>query len=115
MYRMPLDSQAKIREIWAHYEAGDECDKEKEATRQVISSIPDEVRFKIFHGMCGPGKGVLMGKVMNACLAFLKDATPAVRSQFQNVWFDDKMGLDEKETEFKKLAYSLLTGDAVGD
>jgi hypothetical protein len=37
MYRLPLDAQNKIREIWAHYEAGDECDKEKDATRQVNS------------------------------------------------------------------------------
>ncbi|KAI6183542.1 hypothetical protein M3Y97_00499900 [Aphelenchoides bicaudatus] len=99
MYRLPLDAQEKIRQIWAHYAPGDECDKEKDETRQVIQSIPEEVRFKIFHGMCGP--------------AFLKDATPAVRSQFQNAWFDDKLSLDEKETEFKKLAYSLLTGDAL--
>lgn len=35
MYRLPLDAQAKVREIWAHYEAGDECEKEKDATRQV--------------------------------------------------------------------------------
>ncbi|KAI6227974.1 hypothetical protein M3Y95_00573400 [Aphelenchoides besseyi] len=98
-HRLPLDAQAKIRDIWAHYEAGDECDKEKEATRQVIQSIPDEVRFSIFKGMCGP--------------SFLKNADQAVRSQFQNVWFNDHLSLDEKEAEFKKLAYSLLTGDAL--
>ncbi|KAI6196801.1 hypothetical protein M3Y94_01152000 [Aphelenchoides besseyi] len=100
-HRLPLDAQAKIRDIWAHYEAGDECDKEKEATRQVIQSIPDEVRFSIFKGMCGP--------------SFLKNADQAVRSQFQNVWFNDHLSLDEKEAEFKKLAYSLLTGDAVSE
>ncbi|CAD5215693.1 unnamed protein product [Bursaphelenchus xylophilus] len=99
MYRLPADAQEKIKQIWANYEAGDECDKENEATMQVVHSIPEEVRFKVFHGMCGP--------------AFLKDASPAIRTQFQNIWFDDNLSLDEKESEFKKLAFSLLTGSAL--
>ncbi|KAI6242863.1 hypothetical protein M3Y99_00195000 [Aphelenchoides fujianensis] len=98
-YRLPLDAQNKIREIWAHYEAGDECEKEKQATREVIQSIPEEVRMKVFKGMCGP--------------SFLKDADQSVRSQFQAVWFNDNLSLEAKETEWKKLAYSLLTGDAL--
>ncbi|CAD5211332.1 unnamed protein product [Bursaphelenchus okinawaensis] len=99
MYRLPADAQEKIKQIWADYEAGDECDKRNEATMQVVHAIPEEVRFKVFHGMCGP--------------AFLKDVSPAIRTQFQNVWFDDNMSIDEKESEFKKLAYSLLTGAAL--
>lgn len=99
MYRLPAESQEKIRQIWAHYEAGDECEKESEATMQVIQAIPQEVRMKVFHGMCGP--------------AFLKDVSPTVRTQFQNIWFDDNLILDEKEAQFKRLAFSLLTGTSV--
>lgn len=86
MYRLPLDAQTKIREIWAHYEAGDECEKEKDATGQVIQSIPQEVRFKVFRGMCGQALTWLKYRRPMSRPAFLKDATPAARTQFQNVW-----------------------------
>ncbi|KAH7723064.1 Protein F40E10.5 [Aphelenchoides avenae] len=49
--------------------------------------------------MCGP--------------AFLKDASNTVRNEFKRIWFDEKLTLDEKSSEFQKLAYSTLNGEAL--
>lgn len=101
MHRLPLDVQGKIRAVWANYKDGDECLKQREETREIVQAIPDEQRHKIFHGMCGP--------------AFLKDASNTVRNEFKRIWFDEKLTLDEKSSEFQKLAYSTLNGEAVSD
>ena len=93
-YRLPQEAQSKIHAIWIKYEAGDDCEEEQIATQNVIMSIPDEARHAAFKGMCGPG--------------FLKNESEAVRDAFHGVWFNDELGVDEKEVEFRKLAVQII-------
>jgi len=98
-YRLPQDSQAKIHAIWLKYEPGDECEEEQDSTRKVILDIPDDVRFTAFKGMCGPG--------------FLKNESGAIRDEFQKVWFDETLSIEQKQVEFRKMATLRLSGVAL--
>uniref|UniRef100_A0A914HIU4 Uncharacterized protein n=1 Tax=Globodera rostochiensis TaxID=31243 RepID=A0A914HIU4_GLORO len=97
-YRLPSDAQAKIHAIWVKYQPGDECDDEQEATRAVISAIPEEVRMQIFKGVCGPG--------------FLKNESGEAVEKFRHVWFNDELNVEQKQTEFRKIAKELLKGES---
>jgi len=99
LHKLPEEYQEKIKAIWAEYQEGEECFKELKQTREVIHSLPSEARHKIFKGMCGP--------------SFLKNASQTVRVEFKKVWFDPNLTIDEKELAFKRLAYSLLSGEAL--
>uniref|UniRef100_A0A914D3Z1 Uncharacterized protein n=1 Tax=Acrobeloides nanus TaxID=290746 RepID=A0A914D3Z1_9BILA len=99
LHKLPEEIQEQIKKIWENYQEGEECFKEQKETRKILHEIPDEVRHRIFKGMCGP--------------SFLRNASETIRTEFKKVWFDAKMTIEEKEVAFKKLAYSLLTGDAL--
>uniref|UniRef100_A0A915MCZ1 Uncharacterized protein n=1 Tax=Meloidogyne javanica TaxID=6303 RepID=A0A915MCZ1_MELJA len=96
-YRLPQDAQAKIHAIWVNYQAGDECEQEQEQTRAIIMAIPEETRMQLFKGVCGPG--------------FLKNESDEVRDRFMHVWFNDDMTIEQKQTEFRKLAQELLKNE----
>lgn len=70
-----------------------------DATNEVIRSIPEETRMQAFKGMCGPG--------------FLKNESNDVRQEFQKLWFDENLSIEQKQTEFKRLAAQKLSGSAV--
>uniref|UniRef100_A0A1I7Z9B1 DUF148 domain-containing protein n=1 Tax=Steinernema glaseri TaxID=37863 RepID=A0A1I7Z9B1_9BILA len=97
--KLPAEAQAKVRFIWSTYEEGKPCDQEHEETKKVVKALPQDVRRKLFSGLCGP--------------SFLRNASETVRSEFKNVWFDMKMELADKEALFHKLAFSLLTGESL--
>lgn len=98
-YRLPQDAQAKIHSIWIKYEPGEDCEEEQEQTRAIIMNIPEEVRFSIFKGVCGPG--------------FLKNETDTNKDAFKKLWFDENLTIEQKRTEFKKLAESVLSGNSL--
>uniref|UniRef100_A0A915D8A8 Uncharacterized protein n=1 Tax=Ditylenchus dipsaci TaxID=166011 RepID=A0A915D8A8_9BILA len=98
-YRLPQDAQAKIHAIWIKYEAGDDCEEEQDATREVIMGMTDDARMAAFKGVCGPG--------------FLKNESSSVRDEFHKVWFDESLSIDQKEAEFKRLAGLRLTGSSM--
>ncbi|KAI1711975.1 OV39 antigen [Ditylenchus destructor] len=98
-YRLPQDAQSKIHAIWIKYEAGDDCEEQLDATNEVIRSIPEETRMQAFKGMCGPG--------------FLKNESNDVRQEFQKLWFDENLSIEQKQTEFKRLAAQKLSGSAL--
>ncbi|KAL3116775.1 hypothetical protein niasHT_004276 [Heterodera trifolii] len=97
-YRLPSDAQAKIHAIWVKYQPGDECDDEQEATRAVISAIPEEVRMQTFKGVCGPG--------------FLKNESGEVVDKIRHVWFNDELNVEQKQAEFRKIAKEMLKGES---
>ncbi|TMS34208.1 hypothetical protein L596_001845 [Steinernema carpocapsae] len=97
VHKLPEEAQAKIRSIWSTYEEGKPCDQEHEETKKIVKALPQDVRRKIFSGLCGP--------------SFLRNASETIRGEFKKVWFDMKMELADKEAAFRKLAYSLLTGE----
>uniref|UniRef100_A0A914Y4Z0 Uncharacterized protein n=1 Tax=Panagrolaimus superbus TaxID=310955 RepID=A0A914Y4Z0_9BILA len=99
LHKLPEEIQEKIKAIWANYQDGEECFKEMKDTKDLISELPSEVRAQVFKGMCGP--------------SFLKNASSTIRNEFKKVWFDPNLNIDEKELAFKRLAYSLLTGDSL--
>jgi len=96
LHRLPEEMQKKVQAIWAGYKEGDDCEEEHQKTRQIIHSLPDDVRWSIKSDRCGP--------------SFLRNVSKAVRDEFKKVWFDHRLTLDLKELTLKKLAYSLLTG-----
>jgi len=98
-YRLPQDAQAKIHGIWIKYEAGEDCEEEQDQTRAVIMSIPDEVRYQIFKGVCGPG--------------FLKNESDITKDAFRKIWFDENLSIEQKQTEFKKFGASVLSGESL--
>lgn len=61
--------------------------------------IPEQDRIQAFKGMCGPG--------------FLKNESNEVREEFQKVWFDENLSIDQKQAEFKRIAALRLKGNAV--
>ncbi|CAJ0584400.1 unnamed protein product, partial [Mesorhabditis spiculigera] len=97
--RLPEEYQAKVKAIWATHKEGEECEKQHRDTRKIVHSMPEDVRDQIFAGRCGP--------------SFLRSVTKSVKMEFRAVWFDHKLTLEEKETALKKLAYSLLNGEAL--
>ncbi|CAI5454729.1 unnamed protein product [Caenorhabditis angaria] len=96
---LPADAAEKVRSIWANYKEGDECDTEHKLTREVVHALPEEQKEKVFAGKCGP--------------TFLRNVSSTVRKSFRAVWFDHRLTLEDKETQLKKLAYSLLTGESL--
>lgn len=96
---MPQEAQTKINSIWTKYENGNDCEEEQEATRNVVLSIPENIRYAAFKGICGPG--------------FLVNESEDVRDKFIKVWNNEEMNIDEKENEFKKLAKQYLSGKSV--
>ncbi|PAV68006.1 hypothetical protein WR25_02834 [Diploscapter pachys] len=97
--KVPEKEAEQIRQIWASYKEGDDCDAQHKQTREIIRSLPDDVRDKIFAGRCGP--------------SFLRSVSSTVRKEFRSVWFDHRLSLEQKELALKKLAYSLLTGESL--
>ena len=53
--------------------------------------------MQLFKGVCGPG--------------FLKNESDEVRDRFMHVWFNDDMTIEQKQTEFRKLAQELLKNE----
>ncbi|CAJ0954036.1 unnamed protein product, partial [Mesorhabditis belari] len=97
--KLPETYKEKVKVIWSTYKEGEECDKQHRETRKLVHTLPEEIRDAIFAGKCGP--------------SFLRNVSKAIKMEFRAVWFDHKMGLDEKETALKKLAYALLNGEAL--
>lgn len=59
----------------------------------------DQVRMQLFKGVCGPG--------------FLKNESDEVKDKFREIWFNEELGIEQKQAEFRKQAQELLKGDAV--
>jgi hypothetical protein len=55
--------------------------------------------MQLFKGVCGPG--------------FLKNESDDVRDRFRQVWFNEELNIEAKQTEFRKLSQELLKGDVV--
>ena len=55
--------------------------------------------MQLFKGVCGPG--------------FLKNESDEVRDKFRQAWFNEELSIEQKQSEFRKLAQELLKGDAV--
>uniref|UniRef100_A0A7E4VTR9 SXP/RAL-2 family protein Ani s 5-like cation-binding domain-containing protein n=1 Tax=Panagrellus redivivus TaxID=6233 RepID=A0A7E4VTR9_PANRE len=99
LHKLPTDLQEKVKAVWANYVEGEECFKEMKQTRELVHSLPSSVRHRVFKGMCGP--------------SFLRNSSSTVRNEFKKVWFNANLTIDEKELAFKRLAYSLLSGDSL--
>jgi hypothetical protein len=55
--------------------------------------------MQLFKGVCGPG--------------FVKNESDEVRDKFRQVWFNEELNIEAKQSEFRKLAQELLKGEAV--
>ncbi|GMT35947.1 hypothetical protein PFISCL1PPCAC_27244, partial [Pristionchus fissidentatus] len=97
--KLPEEAQTKLKAIWENWKEDTECKEEQKLTFEVIHSLPEELREKIFAGRCGP--------------SFLRSVSATVRREFKSVWFDHKMSIEAKELALKKLAFSLLSGEAL--
>ncbi|KAK6018593.1 hypothetical protein OSTOST_15816 [Ostertagia ostertagi] len=94
--RLPSDAQEKIQKIWKNYEDGEGCDKQHQATKEILDALPEDVRSKAMRSK-GP--------------AFLRDVTDDVRAQFDNLWKDHSIPREEKPEKFKELASKLLNAE----
>ncbi|KAK6039471.1 hypothetical protein COOONC_23024 [Cooperia oncophora] len=94
--RLPSEAQEEIKKIWKNYEDGEGCDKEHQATKEILDALPEDVRSKAMRPR-GP--------------AFLRGVTDDVRAQFDNLWKDHSIPREEKPEKFKELASKLLNAE----
>uniref|UniRef100_A0A1I7X9L5 Sulfate_transp domain-containing protein n=1 Tax=Heterorhabditis bacteriophora TaxID=37862 RepID=A0A1I7X9L5_HETBA len=91
--RLPEESKEKVKEIWKNYEDGEGCEDEFKATKDVLDSLPSDVRSRAMRPR-GP--------------AFLNGVSDEIRQQFNALWKDRSIPREEKPEKFKDLAERLL-------
>uniref|UniRef100_A0A183F1W0 DUF148 domain-containing protein n=1 Tax=Heligmosomoides polygyrus TaxID=6339 RepID=A0A183F1W0_HELPZ len=94
---LPEDAQAKIKEIWKDYKEGEKCYEQHGLTREVMDSLPKDVRRKLHKGPPLP--------------PFLKKAPKDIQEQFQAIFKDKSIPFDDKPEKINELAQKVLKGD----
>ncbi|VDP16229.1 unnamed protein product [Heligmosomoides polygyrus] len=94
--RLPEDAAEKIKKIWEKFVDGEGCDKEHQATKDILDELPSDVRAKAMR-FKGP--------------SFLRGVSDEVRLQFDNLWKDHSIPRDEKPEKFKELAEKVLNAE----
>ncbi|WKY07532.1 hypothetical protein Q1695_007193 [Nippostrongylus brasiliensis] len=94
---LPKDAQEKLKEIWKDYKEGEKCYNEHGLTRELIDSLPKDVRQKIHRGLFVP--------------PVLKKAPKDVQDQFNEILKNKAIPFDQKPAKMHELAQKVLKGD----
>ncbi|RCN47098.1 hypothetical protein ANCCAN_06817 [Ancylostoma caninum] len=111
--KLPADAQTKLRNIWQNYKEGADCSNEHDQTRQILDSLPAEVRSAIFRD--GPSGRVhsLPQEVRGA----ISRPPPEMRAantlidQFTAIMDDESISWFERQKKMLALARKVLKGD----
>ncbi|CAO4374744.1 unnamed protein product [Caenorhabditis nigoni] len=93
---LPAEAQAKITEIWKDYKEGDKCYEEQGLTREVMESLPKDVRKSIHK---------------RPPLPFLRGLPKDVIAKFDAIFKDKSIPFAQKPEKVDALAQEVLTGE----
>lgn len=93
---LPSDVQTKITEIWKDYKEGDKCYEEQGLTREIMESLPKDVRKSIHK---------------RPPLPFLRGLPKDILAKFDAIFKDKSIPFSEKPEKIDALAQEVLTGD----
>ncbi|CAI5454267.1 unnamed protein product [Caenorhabditis angaria] len=93
---LPTEQQNNLTEIWKDYKEGDSCDEEQTRTREVIDSLPKELRKNLHRRPTPP---------------YLKGVSKDILEKFQAIWKDKSIAWPDKHEKIEELAEKTLTGD----
>ncbi|EYC29200.1 hypothetical protein Y032_0006g2836 [Ancylostoma ceylanicum] len=96
--KLPADAQVKVREVWKNYKQGQDCNNEHSQTRQIMHSLPQEVRRKIFRPPLPPP---------------LMKAPKDVQDKFRAIFEDRSIPFESKAKRVHELAQKVLKGDVL--
>ncbi|KAK6047896.1 hypothetical protein COOONC_14599 [Cooperia oncophora] len=94
---LPEDAQVKLKEIWKDWKEGEKCYNEQGLTRELMDSLPKDVRRKVHKDAFLPPP--------------LKKAPQEVQEQFRAILNDPKISFEDKSKKVKELAQKVLKGD----
>ncbi|KIH61968.1 hypothetical protein ANCDUO_07755 [Ancylostoma duodenale] len=94
---LPADAQKKLQEIWQNYKQGERCYNERGLTRELLDSLPKEVRKAIFKYRRLPRP--------------LRKAPQDVQDQFRAIYADRSIPFEERPKKIHELAQQVLKGD----
>ncbi|RCN47101.1 hypothetical protein ANCCAN_06820 [Ancylostoma caninum] len=95
--KLPADAQKKLQEIWKNYKQGEKCYTEHGQTRELIESLPKEVRKAIFRHPPLPPP--------------LMKQPKDVQDQFRAIFEDRSIPFEEKPKKIHELAQKVLKGE----
>nr|CDJ88397.1 Hypothetical protein CBG17730 [Haemonchus contortus] len=94
---LPADDQTKLKDIWKNWKEGDKCYHEQGLTRDLVETLPTEIRRKI-------SKDALLPPPV-------RKAPEDVQEQFRKIINDKTIPVEEKHKKMNELAQKVLTGD----
>ncbi|KAK5975677.1 DUF148 domain-containing protein [Trichostrongylus colubriformis] len=94
---LPEDAQEKLKEIWKNWKEGEKCYHEQGLTRELMDSLPKDIRRKIH-------KDAFLPPVV-------RKAPADVQDQFRKLINDKSISLEDKPKKIHELAQKVLTGD----
>ncbi|EPB71805.1 hypothetical protein ANCCEY_09114 [Ancylostoma ceylanicum] len=97
--RLPADVQKKLNVIWKDYKKGEKCYNEQGETREILHSLPKEVRKAIFKHPPLPRP--------------LRKAPQYVQEQFRAILEDRSIPCEEKFKKMHDLAQTVLKGETL--
>ena len=99
---LPADAKTKVEEIWKDYKEGNKCFIEHAKTKEVIDSLPDDVRKGFFksHVPLPPP---------------LRKAPKDIQEKFIAIWKDKSISFEDKPQKAYELAQKVLTGDLLAE
>ncbi|KIH61965.1 hypothetical protein ANCDUO_07752, partial [Ancylostoma duodenale] len=97
--KLPADAQKKLHEIWKDYKKGEKCYNEQGETRELLHSLPKEVRRAIFRHPPLPRP--------------LTKAPKEVQQQFRDILEDKSIPCEDKFKKMHDLAQKLLKGETL--
>ncbi|KIH44238.1 hypothetical protein ANCDUO_25742 [Ancylostoma duodenale] len=92
--KLPADAQKKLQEIWQNYKQGEKCYTEHGQTRELMESLPKEVRKAIFRHPPLPPP--------------LMKQPKDVQDQFRAIFEDRSIPFEEKPKKMHELAQKVL-------
>ncbi|GMS85077.1 hypothetical protein PENTCL1PPCAC_7252, partial [Pristionchus entomophagus] len=94
------EKKSELETIWKDFKEGEDCDDEREKTKEFVSKLSDEERKSLFgdrHHRGGPH--------------FLRGVPEEVRDKFHTIFRDHTVEREEKHKMFHELAMKELKGD----
>ncbi|GMR37371.1 hypothetical protein PMAYCL1PPCAC_07566, partial [Pristionchus mayeri] len=97
--RLSDEKKSELEAIWKDYKEGEECDEQREKTKEFVSKLPEEERNTLFSHKHHRGPH------------FLKGVPEEVRDKFHTLFRDHSVDREEKHKKFHDLAMKELKGD----
>ncbi|KAF8360279.1 hypothetical protein PRIPAC_87202 [Pristionchus pacificus] len=99
--KLATEKKTELEAIWKDFKEGEECDEEREKTKEFVSKLSDEERKGLFGDHHKHHRGP----------HFLKGVPEEVRDKFQTLFRDHTVDREEKHKRFHEMAMKELTGD----